>query len=430
MNTVEERLRAATQAAAGTVAPGSAPPLHLPNRPDRRPGIRRPPSRSGWPRWVAPLAAAASVIAVVAASLVITSGPPHGQTGSAAASRRTAMAVDRIPPFYLTFVGGRGGRQHVVIHSTATGVVLATILPPRPYGNFSLVTAAEDDRTFVLAAQRWRQASPTKLFLLRLDTGARVQRLTPLPIPAIPAAEFTSAIAISPDASKLAMAVEQAPPRNDRNPEIRVFTLATGAERTWVWPGRATITNNGGTGQSLSWTADGRTLAFQEWVGGGIEIRLLDTTAPGNDLRASRLALNFAHEQESLHFVHGKARSIFGFSAIITPDGTKIVLATVTETKPPIKSELAFTEFSTTTGRAVRVLGRWRFNAYPGQTQDVLWTSPSGSKLIVVAHKPGAGTITRRTADYPIEIGVLAGNTFTPLHGAPPANTPAGWPVW
>jgi hypothetical protein len=427
MNTIEERLRAATRAAAGTVAPDSAPPLHLPSQPGHRLGLPRVPHR-GWPRWAAPLAAAASVIAVVAASLAITSAAHHGQTGSAASGQATA-AAGRIPPFYLTFAGGQGGRQHLVSHSTATGAVLATILPPKPYGNFSLVTAAADDRTFVVAAEPWRAAPRTKFFLIRLDRSGRVQQLTALPIPQLPATELVSAIAISPDASKLAVAVEKAAPRNTENPEIRVFTLATGSERTWVWPGHATITNNADSGQPLSWSADGRTLAFQQWIAGSIDIRLLDTTAPGNDLRSSKLILDFAHEQESLHFVHGKASSIFGYSALLTPDGTKIVLATVTETRPPIRSELAFTEFSASTGNVVRTLGTWRFSAYPGQTQDVLWTNPSGSKLIVVAHKPGAPTITRTITRYPIEVGVLTGNKFTPLHGAP-ASFVNGWPVF
>jgi hypothetical protein len=131
-----------------------------------------------------------------------------------------------------------------------------------------------------------------------------------------------------------------------------------------------------------------------------------------------------------MHFVHGRASSIFGFNALITPDGTKVVLATVAETRRPLRSELAFTEFSAATGRVVRVLDRWRFSAYPGQTQDVLWTSPSGSKLIVVAHKPGASTVSHGTANYPIVIGVLTGNKFTPLPGAPPADSPNGWPVF
>jgi hypothetical protein len=36
---------------------------------------------------------------------------------------------------------------------TATGAALATISPPRPYGTFTGVSAAADNRTFVLAAQ-------------------------------------------------------------------------------------------------------------------------------------------------------------------------------------------------------------------------------------------------------------------------------------
>ena len=81
MNTIEDRLRAAAQAAAGTVAPGSAPPLRLPDRPARRFGVPRPPHRGGWRRWAAPLAAAASVIAVVAASLAITGGRARPRRG-------------------------------------------------------------------------------------------------------------------------------------------------------------------------------------------------------------------------------------------------------------------------------------------------------------------------------------------------------------
>jgi hypothetical protein len=46
-----------------------------------------------------------------------------------------------------------------------------------------------------------------------------------------------------------------------------------------------------------------------------------------------------------------------------------------------------------------------------------------------VAHKPGAGTITHKRANYPIEIGVLTGDKFTPLSGAP-ADTRIGWPVF
>ncbi len=118
------------------------------------------------------------------------------------------------------------------------------------------------------------------------------------------------------------------------------------------------MTNNaGGEGELLSWTADGRTLAFQQWVAGNIiHLRLLDTTAPGGSLQAaSRLVLRWPGDGATWHYVHGKISNVlFGFSAIITPDGSKIVAATEDLTRHPLSSELAFTEFSAATGKVVK----------------------------------------------------------------------------
>jgi hypothetical protein len=81
----------------------------------------------------------------------------------------------------------------------------------------------------------------------------------------------------------------------------------------------------------------------------------------------------------------------------------------------------------------VKVLGRWPIpGLYPGQTQDVLWTNSSGSKLIVLAHKPGQpakAPYSGNSADYGIEFGVLSGSRFTPLPGAPRPG-PNAWPAW
>jgi hypothetical protein len=170
-------------------------------------------------------------------------------------------------------------------------------------------------------------------------------------------------------------------------------------------------------------------------AGNIIHIRLLDTTAPGGSLQAaSRLLLRWPGDGATWHYVHGKISNVlFGFSAIITPDGSKIVAATEDLTKHPLSSELAFTEFSAATGKVVKVLGRWPIpGLYPGQTQDVLWTNSSGSTLIVLAHKPGVPAKDPRSinsAGYGIEFGVLNGNRFTPLPGAPSPG-PNAWPTW
>jgi hypothetical protein len=241
-------------------------------------------------------------------------------------------------------------------------------------------------------------------------------------------------MALSPDGSKLAVPLRDAAAGG---PAVQVFDVATGSERVWRWPGGGPVTNNAGDeGAVLSWAADNRTLAFQQWVTGNIiHLRLLDTTTPGGSLRAaSRLLLAWPGDGATWHYVHGKISNVlFGFSAIITPDGSKIVAATEDLAKHPLSSALAFTEFSAATGKVVKVLGRWPIpGLYPGQTQDVLWTNSSGSTLIVLAHKPGVPTKapnSGNSADYGIEFGVLNGNTFTPLPGAPRPGPNAG-PVW
>jgi len=333
-------------------------------------------------------------------------------------------------------------RQFAEVRATATGATLARVTPPRPYRTFVAAAGAGDGRTFVLVAGPWAvtyraggkfiREAPTKFFLLHIGAGGRTTRLTALPIPRQPGGAFD--IALSPGGRKLAVALRDA---SVGGPAIQVFDVATGSERVWRWPGGGPVTNNaGGEGEVLSWAADGRTLAFQQWVTGNIiHLRLLDTAAPGGSLRAaSRLLLTWPGDGATWHYVHGKISNVlFGFSAIITGDGSKIVAATEDLAKHPLSSELAFTEFSAATGKVVRVLGRWPIpGLYPGQIQDVLWANSSGSRLIVLAHKPGPPVKDPQainSAGYGIEFGVLNGNRFTPLPGAPRPG-PNPWPVW
>jgi len=447
MNTVEDRLRAALRETAGEVTPQSVPSLHLDRVQDRGRGLAGPTARRRWAAWLTPLAAAASVTAVIAASLAI----PTVFHGGHQAASRPAGPFAGVPPYYVALAVKKphlrptiAQRQFAQVRATATGAVLAVVTPHEPYGTFSAV-AAGNDHTFVLAASKWKvvranggtfaMATATKFFLLRLAADGRPRRLTSLPIPAMPPGAEISGFALTRDGSKLAVALRGGV-NGGPGPEIEVFSVATGARRVWTWPGGGPITNNaGGNGQVLSWTADGRTLAFQQWVGNSIDVRLLDATTPGGSLQSdSRLAVQWKGDAESLRFVHGKASNIInGFSAIITGDGTKIVAATVSETKHPLNSELAFTEFSAATGKVVKVLGRWPIpGLYPGQIQDVLWTNPSGSTLIVIAHVPGVPTKDPRSsnnAGYQIEFGVQRGDRFTPLPEAP-TQGPGPWPVW
>jgi hypothetical protein len=144
---------------------------------------------------------------------------------SGAAGQQTAGQV--VPELYvaLELVGDgqccRPGLPfapltQAVVRVTATGAALATITAPRPCSTLIGVTAAADNRTFMLAAQELAQlplTTPpaTRFFLLRIDPAGRGpagrEQLTPLPIPEQAPGRAVSDVALSPDASRLAVTV-------------------------------------------------------------------------------------------------------------------------------------------------------------------------------------------------------------------------------
>jgi DNA-binding beta-propeller fold protein YncE len=443
MNTTEDRLRTAIRETADEITAGSTLPLSLPEPAWRvpRPHLRLRGGRqpSGWRRAVAPAAAAASVIAVVAASLVLTSGGGsrgQGPGPGAETPAARAAALASVPPYYVALTGYAAEAQHAVVRATATGAVLATITAPRPYRTLTWVSGAADDRTFVLAAQRWwritrgkgglaaeQRDSDTRVrfFRLRLGPSGRVAQLTALPLPERPQAAQLGGIALSPDGSKLAIALHGSGPANaPRDPKIGVISLATGSQREWTWPGTGWVGNFKPMGEPLSWTADGRTLEFQKWTGSNVAVRLLDTTAPGSSLRSARIVARFFNRDGVFTISPG--------NTIVTPDGTKVVVPLARNTLRPDTRELRITEFSSNTGKAARILDPWRFKGLGAASwQNVLWTSSSGTTLIVEAPPgtdPAGHWITRAIEPVP---GVLADGQFTPLPRAPQNLLDAAW---
>jgi hypothetical protein len=435
MNMLESRLRAAAKATAEEITPGSIPPLSLAKPQPRRPDpAGRGRGRAGWPRVLIPLAAAASVIAVVATSLAIGSGT-NGHRPAKATSQ--ASVVASLPPYYVQLAGNNPNTTvlqpwHAAIHATSSGATLARVAPPPPYGTFVSVAGAGDGHTFVLAAEKWavqradggssQRAEPTKFFLLRINPVTGKPRLTALPIPAEPASVGLSGMALSPGARRLAVAVD-----GERGVQrIQVFTVATGSEQQWTWPGGGAITNHAGNnGQVLSWAADQRTLAFQVWQGNNIDVRLFNTASAAG-LRGSTVAVNFPGA--AVDSPRGDV-TFGGTSAFITPDGAMIVCATTSTRRwSTTTTEVGFSEFSASTGRAVRTLDPRRYAGNPLlQTQDVLWTNVSGSTLIAVVDVAGA-----QPGKYRLQIGVVTGKGFTPLPGGQEdtASGPVSYPVW
>jgi hypothetical protein len=394
------------------------------------------PRAAFWRRGGVALAAAASVLAVIAASLVLTSGGgAHGRRPAAeTAAGRAALAS--VPPFYIALTGTPGLRQHAVVRATATGAVLATITPPKPYRTFRWLSGASDDHTFVLGAQRyWRirpgtaglaaekrdNDTPVKFFRLRLGPAGQAAQLTALPLPEQLRSGQLAGIGLSPDGSKLAVELSGSGPANaPRDPKIQVITLATGSQREWVWPGSGWLGNFKPIGVPLSWTADGRMLEFQQWTGNNVQVRVLDTTTTGRSLRSSRLVVR--------SFSRNGVFILSANNTIITPDGTKVVASTERFTARIPTTELRITEFSVSTGKPVRLLDPWQFSGSGAVSrQDVLWTNSSGSTLIVESPpgKDPAGHIVRHGI-RPVA-GVLTGGQFTPLPKAPQELYDVAW---
>jgi hypothetical protein len=425
MNSLEKTLQVAILEAADEVVPGSIPALRLDEQPSPRYSTtpRRPGRRLS--RLLTPLAAAASVVAVTA-TLVVVNGLASHKTGPAGPSHphrlghQTARPIPATPPppYYVTLTGitypWYDHPLDATIRATASGRALATITPPAPYGTFSAVAGALTDRTYVLGAQAWQPQSNSayvdnnsmasvRFFLLRVGPTGTTFQLTPLPMTDVTAPAQEESAALSPDGTRLAIAVAvPGSAGHAASQQIRVYDLTSSTARTWSATGpvaaRATI-------GVLSWADDDQTVAFN-WWGPTSGVRLLRTDRAGNDLLA---------DSQPVPSGAGTGVRCEG-DALLTPDGTTIVcpastlaasrrrpathsaaaarrLATarlrkVTDGPPALRTPFrqGYGEFSATTGKLLRVLGWFQYGHQPINDNGsplLLWTSPSGGTLIV-----------------------------------------------
>jgi hypothetical protein len=420
MNTMEDKVRLALRETGDEISPHSVPPLRLRRT---RHGARLPGIPGRWGTWLTPLAAAAAVAAVVAASLAIST-TFHGHarsTGQAAAARWNGSpvgprsALRKVPPYFVVLPPqAQIYARTAQVRSTVTGRLLATFSPPRPYKVFTWVSGTADEHTFVLAAQRWWNISssqagrraqerdnnaPTVFFKLTFTPHIRSAQLTRLSIPEKITATNLGGVGVSPDGTRLALDFRQS---------IQIVTLATGAIRTWTWPGSGWIGNWKPEGQIFSWSADGRYLEFQQWGGrhDTMHVRILDTTAPGTSLTAARVVLAYPYRSGADTYATG--------NSFLTPDGTRIVTATsfFPRQSTTAGGYVQIAEYSARTGKPV--LHEDRFSASVG-SQDVLWSSPDGSALVISDPRGAKDQYGGRNNI----LGVLAGNKFTPIpHGA------------
>jgi len=407
MTPLQDKLRAAFRETADEI-PAEAPPLHLSPQPRARQNGRH----AIWRAWAAPLGAAALVIAAVAGALTVAGSLKHEPVAAG-----QSVGPYGVPAYYVALIAAKP-RSDVEndlatsswtdtaaeLRSTRTGAVLARITPPKPYVSFTGVTAAADDRTFVLSAQgplRSFGVPPypaQRFFVLRIAPAARDgarMTLTALPAGFVPASDGIHDMALSPDGTQLAADIGADPPFNQA---LYVFDLATGSERAWSNRSCADcLPSSGGMvygeveTDALSWTADSQHVAFI-W---GNTVRLLDTRAAGSELLTdSRTVATWTGGFTGLNQWRG---------AIITPDGRTVLGI---EALSPIGRNAQVREhlvsWSTATGRQTAVLNN--LNALKrSDFEQILYTDADGSVLVLTYLQPGTNaTIVHDGRDTPI----------------------------
>ena len=438
MNVSADQVRAATRNAAAVITPDELPPLRL-HEPAGRRGAAGRLRAGGWPRaagrgvgrprlaWFSPLAAAAAVAVLViggtaAGSWFARSGKHQSTVSAASGQQAAAELLGKVPAYYVAL----GNPSLAVVRATVTGATLVRIMTRTPFVG---VTGAADDRTFVLDAQR-QVIGPTMVqwpqqpafYLLRLTASGTEQSYTRLPVPALPKGAAVTGLALSPDGSQLAIELGLGSVAHPGRLEISIYTLATGATRTWSMTDSfepedpSGFTGSGVDGaQSISWTADSRTLAF-DWAKSRADmgVRLLDATTSGGSLTADGRLAVFLGSGIIGDAPDGDAQCVT--DDIITGDGSAVICGYASSFggTSPATTEVTtgFVRYSVRTGKVGGVSGVFhRPQSRAGGSISLFWTNSDGSIVI------GAGVTG---------IGVFSGEKFTPLPKITGLNT-AAW---
>ena len=314
----------------------------------------------------------------------VVSPPPPGAAGAG------------MPRYYVTMDHFRPVAE---VRDSATGKVLSTVaLPRRIDPKMSQIAAAGDGRRFALALFSFPR---TRFYWLRVSAGGGSARLTPLNAAPLPVGDAAAGIAVSPNGSKLAVAIQLS---GGQRGAVEVVSLATGTARTWT-------TGSPGYPAGVSW-ADGRRLGFF-WAGSGAAPQRgsglweLDTAAAGHALLSGRRILPLVTGGDTVQ------------DAQLTTAGTVIAAVTYNGTAHVARGTVVggIVELSAGTGRPLRTLLA-EHAAYAADPGHQGWYI--GSCLLAAADRTGAHLLV--SCD---RFGRLDRGRFTPLPGAAPQSAVA-----
>jgi len=254
MTRTEERLADALQASAGRVSDDRLRPLLDQERRASR-GVRN---------WLVPAGAAAAVVLAVVLALAVAGVVRPGTVGPRATPSAGSAAA--LPKYFATISGSIPPGLDFTVRSSSTGAVVAHVRSPMVKGWTvwpDTTAAGPDGHTFYLECDAYGSPSsslPQQIWIYRLSVpGGRLTRVAVFP----GAARFgtKASLAVSPDGRRLALtAIADPAGKRGYADAVVVVDLRTGARHTWQGglyrPGRLFMI------QDLSWTADGRSLAF------------------------------------------------------------------------------------------------------------------------------------------------------------------------
>ena len=278
MTRTEERLRDALGASAARVRDDRLRPLPAaetaetakpPETTPRRSTLRRHALRRHM-GWLGPVAAAMSVLLIVALALTVT-GHSHKAT--------PPVSYPALPagfPKYFAQIAGPSqipgpSQLDVVIRSTSTGAEVTRAPTPDVPGwrlTPQTVAAAPDGRTFYIAYQAvdlQKNTSQTWIYQLTFTHGGSANSMEWIkgdPFPGSGLLVNGGSMAVSPDGTKLAFTgATQQQDGQSWPDEIFVVDLRTGVRSVW----RVGLSRPGQTFTipGISWTSDGRSLVFR-----------------------------------------------------------------------------------------------------------------------------------------------------------------------
>jgi hypothetical protein len=434
VNTDEELLTRALDRAAGRITAGTLRPL---TEPETAPPRRRRARRAGWNAWLAPLGAAVAVV-LVAAAVLLATGTHRPGTAPAASAPGAAG-----PPRYYAEVEGKFNGWHgrdaveVVVRSTATGAVAARVPNPAIPGASRVlpqsVAAGPDGRTFYAAYINWgRKPSDFRIYRFRITASGTATRPVPVKGGTVAGQADIGGFAVSPDGSRLAMAVTVTGGSDGSSvaSEITILDLRTGARA--VWRGGMDRPGQAFGIEDLSWTGDSKSLAYLgAWcpprgISDGFYGGFICSTMANNGKYIKGLGTDAVREirlapgggtLSSGRVLRAPAPAAGPLPVLITPDGKELItLAESSSGYNVVKTSVA-------TGRVVSVLG-----AVPSLELPSLQPLFAGEYL--AADRTGRYVLVwmagNSTTGHPLH-GWVHGGQYHQLAPTFPGSYPGGW---